>query len=396
MKFINKDTMEIVGNRKIWFTISAIVMIVCIAFMFINGFNLDTDFAGGISLQYDLHKTMDKAELDNVRELVDSVEGITVTSIQKSGDDSSCVIIKAADVAPEVVNEVYEVLNIAYGAPIAEETEESEDETVEETATPSEIEEESEATPDEATTEAEESEAAPASEESEVAPASEESEVAPASEESEPEAEETPVTEAAPEEIEGEPVEIVYGGTEPVEVLSESRIGASISNEIKRSAFVSTIIAVILMLVYITIRFEFRSAIAAIFCLIHDIVIVIASYSILGIPVSSNIIAVILTILGYSINATIILFDRIRENRRRMGKTDFGVVINTSTRQTLMRSINTNITTLFTIGMIYILGVHSIKEFALPIIIGIVAGLYSSIFLSGSFWYVLTPKHKGN
>lgn len=375
--------MEITGLRKVWFTISAIVIIAALLFIFIKGFNLDTDFAGGITLQYDLHKTLDKAELDNVRSLVDSVDGITVNTIQKSGDNSSCVIIKAADATPEVMNQVYNVLNVAYGAPV---TEEKEDELTEEELEELLGEEETEESADEtaeATEETEETEEVTEADSEEEAQA--ETEEADAETEAETETE----TEEAPEEE-----EIVYGGTVPVEILAESRIGASISGEIKRSAFIATIIAVILMLLYITVRFEFRSAIAAILCLIHDIILVVATYSVLGIPVSSNIIAVMLTILGYSINATIVLFDRVRENKRKMGKTDFGVIINTSARQTLMRSINTTITTLLTIGMVYILGVHSIKEFALPLIVGIVAGLYSSVFLSGSFWYTLTPKKK--
>ncbi len=353
MKFITKDQMNIIGLRKVWFGISAVVIVAALLVMFIGGFNLDTDFAGGITLQYDLHKTLDKAELDHVRELVDAIDGITVNTIQKSGDNATCVIIKAADATPEVMEQVYTVLNVAYGAPLIKTEDEVEE--VEET-------EETAETTEETTETAEET------------------------------AEETEETEA-PVEAEKE-ADVVYGGTVPVEVLAESRIGASISGEIKRSAIIATVIAVILMLLYITVRFEFRSAIAAVLCLIHDIIIVVATYAVFGIPVSSNIIAVMLTILGYSINATIVLFDRVRENRKKMGKTDFGTIINISSRQSLMRSINTTITTLLTIGMVYALGVHSIKEFALPLIVGIVAGLYSSVFLSGSFWYTLTPKRK--
>ncbi|MBQ7897698.1 MAG: protein translocase subunit SecF [Clostridia bacterium] len=390
MKFISKEQMEITGLRKVWFTISAIVLIAALLFIFVKGFNLDTDFAGGLTLQYDLHKTLDKAELDKVRSLVDSVDGITVNTIQKSGDNSSCVIIKAADAAPEVMDEVYNVLNIAYGAALPEEDDEK-------TLTEEELEELLGEETDEATEETAEETTEETTEEvtEETTEAVDDAEAeVEAQTETEGEAEAETETEAEPEAETSEEEEIVYGGTVPVEILAESRIGASISGEIKRSAFIATIIAVILMLLYITVRFEFRSAIAAILCLIHDIILVIATYSVLGIPVSSNIIAAILTILGYSINATIVLFDRVRENKRKMSKTDFGVIINISSRQTVMRSINTTITTLLTIGMVYILGVHSIKEFALPLIVGIVAGLYSSVFLSGSFWYTLTPKKK--
>ena len=143
MKFITKDQMNIIGLRKVWFGISAVVIVAALLVMFIGGFNLDTDFAGGITLQYDLHKTLDKAELDHVRELVDAIDGITVNTIQKSGDNATCVIIKAADATPEVMEQVYTVLNVAYGAPLVkteekaeevEEPEETTEETAEETA----------------------------------------------------------------------------------------------------------------------------------------------------------------------------------------------------------------------------------------------------------------------
>ena len=147
------------------------------------------------------------------------------------------------------------------------------------------------------------------------------------------------------------------------------------------------IIAIVLMLVYIAIRFKFASALAAVTCLCHDVLIMLTFYTIFQIPVNTNIIAALLTILGYSINATIIIFDRVRENSRRMD-TDFADVVNASVRETFTRSLNTTLTTLFTIGMIYILGVSSIRNFALPIIIGLVAGFFSSVFLSGMLWYV--------
>ena len=147
------------------------------------------------------------------------------------------------------------------------------------------------------------------------------------------------------------------------------------------------------MLLYITIRFQFSSALAAVVCLCHDIFIVLAAYSIFQIPVSSNVIAVMLTILGYSINATIIIFDRVRENVKIMQNDSFEEKVNVSVNQTIMRSINTTITTLLTIGLIYILGVQSIKEFALPLIVGIVAGLYSSVCLAGSLWTVFKGKN---
>lgn len=171
-------------------------------------------------------------------------------------------------------------------------------------------------------------------------------------------------------------------------LIETNNVSGAISNSLRKSAIIATSLAVILMLLYIAIRFEFLSAIAAVICLIHDIFFVLVAYSILSIPVNSNVIAVVLTILGYSINATIIIFDRIRENRKIYGKSSFAENVDKSVGQTLPRSIYTTITTLLTIGMVYILGVTSIKQFALPLIVGIVTGLYSSVCISGNIWNV--------
>ena len=169
------------------------------------------------------------------------------------------------------------------------------------------------------------------------------------------------------------------------------------SADLRQAALMSTIIAVALMLVYISIRFKPLSAIAAVICLIHDLLVMLIAYSLFSIPMQSTMIAAFLTILGYSINATIIIFDRMREERKLDRERDLGDIANDSIRATLTRSLNTTLTTLFTIGMIYLFGVESIRSFALPLIVGIVAGLYSSVCLAGNIWVVLdklTSKNK--
>ena len=122
------------------------------------------------------------------------------------------------------------------------------------------------------------------------------------------------------------------------------------------------------------------------------VLVVLAAYAIFRIPVNNAFIAVLLTILGYSVNSTIVIFDRIRENKGAFKRNQTAERINKSISQTLARSINTSLTTLFTIGAIYFLGVPSIQEFALPMMVGIIAGAYSSICISGSIWYTLLPK----
>ncbi len=179
-------------------------------------------------------------------------------------------------------------------------------------------------------------------------------------------------------------------GEEGTRLTGTSSVSAEVSDSLKRSAVIATVIAVALMLIYIAIRFEGRAAVAAVACLIHDIIVMLFAYSVFNIPVSSTLIAAILTILGYSINATIVIFDRIRENVKATGgRGDFAQAADSGIKSTLWRSLNTTITTLITIGLVYIMGVTSIKQFALPLIVGIVAGVYSSVCLSANVWVAL-------
>lgn len=176
-----------------------------------------------------------------------------------------------------------------------------------------------------------------------------------------------------------------YGLTEDDLNTSED-VSASVGNDLKRAAFVSAIVVVILMLVYISFRFEFTSGLAAVICLVHDLLVMLSVYVIFQIPLNQNFIAAALTILGYSINASIIVFDRVRENLRISRREKFAEIAEKSIWQTMGRTINTTLTTLFTVGMIFILGVSSLRDFTLPLLIGIISGAYSSIFLASSLW----------
>lgn len=174
-----------------------------------------------------------------------------------------------------------------------------------------------------------------------------------------------------------------------IRITSEEKVAASMGSELWGKSLIAIIIAIILMLVYITIRFELLSGLSAIVALSHDVLIILSIYAIFQLPVNTSFIAAVLTILGYSINATIVIFDRIRENRKFDKKLTFSETVDKSITQSMTRSINTSLTTLLTIGMVYILGVPSVKQFALPIIIGIVCGTYSSIFVAGPFWAMI-------
>ncbi len=172
-------------------------------------------------------------------------------------------------------------------------------------------------------------------------------------------------------------------------VLQVDNISPTVGSELKRQALMAAVIAAVLMLVYITIRFEMRTGIAAVICLIHDVIIMIAVYAIFQIPINSNFIAAILTIIGYSINNTIVVFDRIRENYGKNKRAPFAETVNMSLKQTIGRSINTTITTLLPVVMLFIFGVTSIRQFTIPLMVGLVAGTFSSVFLAGPIWVMM-------
>ena len=182
----------------------------------------------------------------------------------------------------------------------------------------------------------------------------------------------------------------------PNAVMGEvNDVSGTVSHEMQTAAIKATLIAAVAMLLYISLRFhDFRAGGSAIIALLHDVLIVLTAYAVFRIPVNNTFIVVLLTILGYSINATIVIFDRIRENKSAFHSNQTAEKINKSISQTLARSINTSLTTFFTVGAIYVLGVPALKEFALPMMIGILAGAYSSVCISGSVWYVLLPQHE--
>jgi SecD/SecF fusion protein len=176
-------------------------------------------------------------------------------------------------------------------------------------------------------------------------------------------------------------------------MITTETISSTISSEMKVDAIIAVLIATICMLIYIWFRFkDLRFAASAVLALCHDVLIVLAFYAFAKVPVGGTFIACMLTIIGYSINATIVIFDRIRENNKLMRKEELATIVNTSISQTLSRSIFTSLTTFITIAILYVLGVTSIKEFALPLMVGVVCGTYSSVCVAGSLWYVMKTK----
>ena len=182
------------------------------------------------------------------------------------------------------------------------------------------------------------------------------------------------------------------------DTVSSRTVGATISGEMTMDAIIAVVVAVILMLIYIAIRFaDIRFATSAILALIHDILIVLTCYAVLRIAVGTTFIAVMLTILGYSINDTIVVFDRIRENlhgRKALPAAELASVCDASVTQTIVRSVNTSLTTFVMVLLLYILGVTSVKDFALPLMVGVVSGTYSSICLATEWWYEMKVRSK--
>lgn len=173
-------------------------------------------------------------------------------------------------------------------------------------------------------------------------------------------------------------------------------ISASVSNEMKQDAIIAVVIAAICMLIYIWIRFKnLAFGTSSVLALIHDVIVVLMVYAVGSafISVGSTFIACMLTIVGYSINATIVVFDRVRENRKKEGShADVSMVVNESITQTLSRSINTSITTLIMVVVLAILGVDAVRQFAIPLIAGILSGCYSSVCLAGTIWFFMNKK----
>ena len=295
---------DIVKHKTIFLTIALVAVLASVASLIFRGFNLDTDFAGGMAITYRVGSDF---TVSDVQEIVDKALGNdqSPSSVQQSGEE---VIIKfgfdnnlttdeeRSDFSMEKVSAITAALQEKYGAP----TEDNQD--------------------------------------------------------------------------------------SGVILKNQDIVSPSTGRDLARSALYMSLLACVAILLYVTFRFEFTSGVVAIVALVHDVVLLLGIYSITQMSVDTNFIAAILTVLGYSINNTIVIMDRIRENTRHARKETYGEIANASIVQTMTRSVNTTVTTLLTIGMVYIMGVPSIRVFSLPIIIGIVVGFYSSVFVSGPLW----------
>lgn len=352
---------NILKKKWIFFGIAIALSVISILSLFVRGFNLDTDFAGGIALTYEVSGDFDTEEIEKIVDasLVDK----SASSIQKSGND---VIIKVGHdsgltdderqvYSAQVRDSITKALEEKFGAPVVEGNSEEVVPAADETAT------EPQTNPAEVTETADPTESA------------------------------VPTETAAADVLATateQPVQADLNGVlqSGVRLKGMDDISPSSGQELARTALWMSLLACAGILIYVTIRFEFTSGCVAIVALAFDILVLMGIYSLLQISVNINFIAAILTVLGYSINNTIVIMDRIRENTRFSRKETYAEIANASIWQTFTRSVNTTVTTLLTIGMVYIFGVVSIKAFALPIIVGIFIGFCSSVFLTGPLW----------
>ena len=371
-------------NKNIFFILTAIMIIAGICSFVIRGFNFDIEFVGGTEISYDLKKTVEKSDEDAIKKMVTDIIGAdNFSSLRIVGDNKNTVVIRtklvsaddegkwdaaAADVEAAVKalypdsttvssaegNSIFSLYTEDSGTAVTEDDTNAINEALTDVVPDATV-----TIRDDGTVNVSFDVAGQISEYREAIS--------------------TQIKELYPD--------AVWESTDTV--------SAEVSTSLKKSAIVSAVAAIALMLLYIAFRFDFGSAFAAVLCLAHDVFVMLVAYSVFQIPVGSTVIATVLTIVGYSINATIIIFDRVRENVKQMPVgIPFSEKVDGGIKSTLMRSLNTTITTLVTIGLIYILGVTSIKQFALPLIVGILAGAYSSICLAGNFWTIFRGKKK--
>lgn len=276
--------LKIVEKTKIWFTISAIVMVIGITFIATRGLNLGIDFKGGTQVVVDFGKDFNKTDVDAIviKYAPDSVTNTlenTQLEIKSKNLDSS----KVSDLVKELKDK-YKDDNIS--------------------------------------------------------------------------------------------------------LVSQDEIGASVGADLTKNSLIALAVAILGILLYVAVRFELNFGIAAVIAIFHDVFITISIYAIFSVPVNTPFIAAILTIIGYSINDTIVIFDRIRENNKRYRGRGNAEIADISITQTFARSINTTFTTLVTIVCVYFI-VPTVREFAFPLVIGIVTGAYSSIFIASPVWAIL-------
>ncbi|MTI61320.1 MAG: protein translocase subunit SecF [Firmicutes bacterium] len=274
--------MDILGKRKIWYTISLVILIIGLLFISFKGMNFGLDFRGGTLLEFKFDQEVSNEEVRTLLADTGLIEGAKVQQTDEEGING--VLIRTKELSPEQITEIQDILSQSYPS---------------------------------------------------------------------------------------------------TEVLRTDMVGPLIGQELRVKALLALLFASIAIIIYISIRFEFRFAVVAILTLLHDVFITLGVFAVIGREINTAFVAALLTIIGYSINDTIVIFDRIRENMKYyQRKMSFVELANKAVIDTLPRSINTSITTLITILAVYFFGGASIKTFMLALFVGMFAGTYSSIFIA--------------
>ena len=176
------------------------------------------------------------------------------------------------------------------------------------------------------------------------------------------------------------------------DVLSFDIVSPTIGKELRSQALKASAITIVCVLLYITVRIEFVSALSSIIALVHDVLIMVGFYAIFHLQVNSSFIAAVLTILGYSINSSIVVFDRIKDETKKHSRNDIVGIVDDSLSKSVKRTLYTTVTTMLAVISLYVFGVTSIREFTLPMIVGFAAGAYSSLFVAPSVWYLMKSR----
>ncbi|MGM0413553.1 MAG: protein translocase subunit SecF [Bacillota bacterium] len=282
MKFTRN--LDLMSKKKIWFTVSIVLMVASLLFLIINGLNLGIDFQGGSIIELSFSE---EVNTEQVRAVLEDIDIATESQLQESGDaeasETSGIIIRSSELTQDEIQDINNAME---------------------------------------------------------------------------------------ENFEG------------TELLRSESVGPVIGEELRRQALLALLAAAIAIVLYISFRFEFKFAIVAIMTLTHDVIFTVGVFALLGREVNTAFIAALLTIIGYSINDTIVIFDRIRENMKLYKRTSFMELANRAVVDTLPRSINTSATTLVAILAIYIFGGAAIKTFMLALFVGMAVGTYSSVFVA--------------
>ncbi|MBQ7875994.1 MAG: protein translocase subunit SecF [Clostridia bacterium] len=324
------------AHKKVFFIISIVLIVVSILSMAIRGFNLGIDFTGGTTFTIDQlpagFEYSDALEKD-MEALVKKANPSADSQIQ-SLNDGVGVSIKTSVLTDAEQIALFDGIVAYFTGETVEAVTETASAPVEEAATD---------VVEEASTDA--------------------------------------VTETAPEAPVVNTVAQAFADSIGINTVKGTTSGRLIADTFK-----AVLLAVVLMLIYISIRFDFKSGVCAVMALAHDVLLMFGFYALFQHTMNTSFVAAVLTIIGYSINATIVVFDRVRENNKLMRQESYDVKADKAITTSYTRTLFSSLTTLFTIGALYVLGVSSIREFALPIIVGIVCGAYSSLFVAPTFW----------